>query len=354
MSPRTLLAGPVAVLVLALLPASAAADGLPAVGIDARPLSLPGGHVAYMTKSAKHSTRVLARSLDGRLLSERRIDGTFSLPAVAYDGTPSGLSANSRTLILISPRERYPRKRTTFAVVDAQQLTVRRRISLKGDFSFDAISPNGRTMYLVEYNPREFGEYEVRAYDLRAGRLLRKPIVDPNRPDWEMYGLPMTRTPSPDGRWAYTLYDSHEHPFVHALDTSGRTAVCIALDDLQGDLWGATLDLNGPNLDVTGRGGRLLARIDTRTHEVIWQIPAPKSRKAAADERAKRLAAAAAARRTDDAEADAGISWLPLALPTAAFILLALAGRRLVLKRRAAAPISGAWEQSSDRHAPTA
>jgi hypothetical protein len=353
MSPRTLLAGPVAVLIVALLPASAAADGLPAVGIDARPLSLPGGHVAYMTKSGKDGTRVIARSLDGRLLSERRIDGSFSLPAVAYDGTPSGLTADSRTLILISPRQRYPRKRTTFAVVDAQQLTVRRRIALRGDFSFDAISPDGSTMYLIEYDPHELGEYTVRAYDMRRERLLPKPIVDPAKPDWEMYGAPVTRTMGAGSRWAYTLYSSAKHPFVHALDTKRRTAVCIDLDNLR-VVWGATLELNGPNLEVVGRRGRLLATIDTRSHELTQQIPPAATRKAAAEERAKRLAAAAAARRADDAEADAGTSWLPLALPTAAFILLALAGRRLVLKRRESEPISGEWEQHSDQPARTA
>ena len=47
---------------LALLPASAAADGLPAVGIDARPLSVPGGDVAYVTESGKRATRVIERA----------------------------------------------------------------------------------------------------------------------------------------------------------------------------------------------------------------------------------------------------------------------------------------------------
>ena len=47
-----------------------------------------------------------------------------------------------------------------------------------------------------------------------------------------MSGLPMSRAPrAASGRWAYTLYDgAGEHPFVHALDTEQRTAVCIDLD----------------------------------------------------------------------------------------------------------------------------
>jgi len=292
----------VGVALLALLPASAAADGLPAVGIDARPLSLPSGEVAYVTESGRHSTRLVERARYGGPMRARRLPGSFSIPAVAYDGSPSGLSADGRTLVLISPRVRYPRKRTTFAILDARRLALRRRISLKGDFSFDAISPDGRIMYLVEYDPREVGEYQVRAYDLRARRLLREPVVDPRESDEEMYGLPVTRVSDGDGRWAYTLYQSAEHPFVHALDTERRTAVCIDLDDLR-QVWGATLALRGGTLEVTGRRGRVLARIDRSTHRLM-KPPAP---------------------RTDD---DAGTSWLPLAAPTAALLLLAAVTRR--------------------------
>jgi hypothetical protein len=91
----------VAVALLALVPTSAAADGLPAVGIDARPLSAPGGDVAYTTKSGKHGTVVTERARYGGVLRQRRIPRTFSLPAVAYDGSPGGLSADGRTLVLI-------------------------------------------------------------------------------------------------------------------------------------------------------------------------------------------------------------------------------------------------------------
>jgi hypothetical protein len=295
-----------AIAALLLLPAAAAADGLPAVGIDAKPLSLPGGELAYVTESAKRSTRLIERARYGGPLRERQLRGAFSLPAVAYDGSPGGLSADGETLVLISPRVRYPRKRTTFAVVDTRRLAVRRRISLKGDFSFDAISPDGRLMYLIEYDPRNLGQYAVRAYDLRARRLLPRPVVDPRERGEPMTGVPVTRTAGSDGRWAYTLYDSPEHPFVHALDTERRTAVCIDLDGLN-KVWGASLSLGGGTLYVVGAHGRILARIDTRTHRLVKPRPP----------------------RTEDA----GTSWLPLAAPTAALLLLALGTRRLARRR---------------------
>ena len=199
-------------------------------------------------------------------------------------------------MILISPRTRYPRKRTTFAVVDPQRLSVRRLIHLRGDFSFDAISPDGSLIYLIKYDPRNLTRYEVRAYNMHVQNLVADPVVDPNEPE-PMSGVPVTRTSSLDGRWAYTLYDSPEHPFVHALDTARRTAVCIDLDDLP-RAWGSSLELHGPRLDVVGPAGRIRATIDTRTHKLVRDHPAPV------------------------AEDDAGTSWLPIAGPTAALLLV--------------------------------
>jgi hypothetical protein len=301
----------VAVVLLALPAASAAADGLPAVGIDATPLSAPGGKLEYTTERAgKEGTRLIESARYGGPLRERRLRGEFAIPAVAYDGSPGGLSADGRTLVLISPRTRFPRKATTLAVVDASRLRVRRLIRLRGDFSVDALSPDGRLMYLIQYSPRNFTDYSVRAYDMRARRLFRKPVVDPNEPEEPMTGVPVTRATSADGRWAYTLYNSSPHPFVHALDTERRTAVCIDLDDLRRSMWGATLQLRAPTLDVVGRSGRVLASIDTRTHRVV--------------------------ERGAKGEGDAGVSWLPIASPTAGLLVLLGLGRRRRLAARSA------------------
>jgi hypothetical protein len=294
-----------ALALLAALPATAVADGLPAVGIDASPLSAPGGELEYTTERAGADTRLIESARYGGPLRARRLAGSFSIPAVAYDGSPGGVSADGRTLVLISPRTRYPRKRTTFAVVDARRLSVRSRIALRGDFSFDALSPDGRTMYLIEYSPRDLADYSVRAYDIGARRLYARPVVDPSEPEEPMTGAPVTRATSPDGRWAYTLYSSEPHPFVHALDTERRTAVCIDLDRLRGGVWGATLQLHGPTLDVVGRRGAVLARIDRHDHRLLGRPAA----------------------RAADSE-DAGTSWLPILAPTAVLAVLVALGRR--------------------------
>ena len=110
---------------------------------------------------------------------------------------------------------------------------------------------------------------------MHAQNLVADPVVDPNEPE-PMTGVPVTRTSSLDGRWAYTLYDSQEHPFVHALDTARRTAVCIDLDDLP-RAWGSSLELHGPRLDVVGPAGRIGATINTRTHRLV-EPPAARPR----------------------------------------------------------------------------
>ena len=43
-------------------------------------------------------------------------------------------------------------------MLDARQLTVRRRVSLPGWFTVDAISPDGRSVYLIQYGDNEVGE----------------------------------------------------------------------------------------------------------------------------------------------------------------------------------------------------
>jgi hypothetical protein len=273
----------------ALAPASATGDGLSIGSVDAgwSGVTRPESPARYVTVPARSST-VLARVRrdGGQVLQSRVLRGTFTIPAVALDGSASGLSADGRTLVLIRPRPAFPRARTVFAVLDARLLRVRRILRLEGDFSFDALSPDGRTMYLVEYTSRrDPSRYAVRAFDLRAGRLLPGAIVDRREPDERMRGYPNTRTSSPDGRWEYTLYDgAGSHPFIHALDTVGRTAACIDLDALagHGDLLALRLALDGGQLIVRDRSGPLLA-VDRATFRV--GRPAAPARAAAAPSR---------------------------------------------------------------------
>lgn len=256
----------------------ALADGLP-VPFDAGDnigISSPEADVRYSTVAAGDDTvalRVLTGT--GEIQRTTQLRGDWGVPLVAYDSTPSGLSADGRTLVLIRPRTGFPRRTTEFAVFDAEGLELRRELTLRDDFSFDALSPNGRLMYLIHYpDPRDPTAYEVRAYDLERERLLSDPIVDPNEEAEEMAGFPQTRAVGPDGRWAYTLYDpaDRDHPpFIHALDTQRAKAVCIDLDLLadQKQIWrlGLQPSADGSTLAVVDRG-EPIASVDLETFQV--------------------------------------------------------------------------------------
>jgi hypothetical protein len=256
--------------------AAARADGLPVVGVDvgASGVATHDGSVRYVALKTGRDTLVARVNADGGdVLASRLLRGRFTIPAVAYDGSAAGLAVDGHTLVLIQPRLSFPRAKTSFAILDAERLRVREVITLQGDFSFDALSPSGTWLYLVEYlSARDPSRYLVRLYDLRAGLLLPEPVIDPREVGNVMRGSPITRAASPDGRWAYTLYDgAGEHPFVHALDTAGRTARCIDLHGLMGypNLYDLRLDPGdgGDTLTVLD-GSEPLAVIDTRTFRV--------------------------------------------------------------------------------------
>jgi len=193
----------------------------------------PGGEVRFVTFATPRSTVVAAiRVRSGRVLRSTVLRGFYGVPLVAYDGSSGGLSGDRRTLVLASYGPLPGKAGTTrFAVLDTKTFRKRRIVELSGSWSFDAISPDGSNLYVVEHvsappNPR----YRVRIFDLAAGRLFAGAVVDRLENEEVMSGEPVTRAMSPDGRWAYTLYARQKgRPFVHALDTARREAFCIDL-----------------------------------------------------------------------------------------------------------------------------
>jgi hypothetical protein len=311
----------------AVLAATARADGLPVVNVDvgATGVATPEELVRYVALPARRDTFVArVAQAGGEVLDSRLLPRRFTIPAVAYDGSAGGLSADGRTLVLISPRRGFPRAKTAFAILDAERLRVREVVTLRGDFSFDAISPSGSWLYLVQYvSRRDPARYLVRLYDLRSGRLLREPVIDPREVGDVMRGSPITRAASPDGRWAYTLYDgAGEHPFIHALDTSGRTAVCIDVHGLAGhpSLFDLRLDVSGDGGTIAVLdGGNPVALANTATFEVS-EPPDPAAE-----------ASEPAAQQEND-----GLPWLLVGAPAVA--LLIAAASWLAVRRRPGGP----------------
>jgi hypothetical protein len=263
--------------------ATASADGLPVLGVDvgSKGVTVPGAATRYVTLWSGPKTTVVARVRrnGGRVERSRLLEGTFTVPAVAYDSSASGLSADGKVLVLIQPRVSFPRARTSFAVLDARHLRLVKVLRLQGDFSFDAISPSGNRIYLIQYlSANDPTKYAVRAFDVGAGRLLPEPVVDPHEADEQMRGQPLSRAMSPDGRWAYTLYDGNgKTPFVHALDTSRATARCIDLDTLGGaeNLWRLRLSIRGGGKQLAVRDGSQTELVVSTTTFAVSSPTAP-------------------------------------------------------------------------------
>jgi hypothetical protein len=259
---------------LTVVPA-AAADGLPVLGIDdgSTGIAASNGTSRYVTIPSTGGTLVeRINRFGGQVLAASLFPGKYTVPAVAYDGSPGGLSGDWHTLALIEPRAGFPRKSTSLLVLHVPTLRYRALVRLRGDFSFDAVSPHGSHLFLIQYlSPNDPTRYAVRSYDLHTMRLDPKPVVDSRNPREKMRGNPLSRVSSPDGRWAYTLYDGGGGtPFVHALDTRDITARCVDLDGLDlSTLPRLRLRLTdgGRSVSVVDGAKRVLA-VDRRTLHV--------------------------------------------------------------------------------------
>jgi len=230
----------------------------------------PGTHSLYVAQPTDDGTALARVDLTGKdPIHTRIVAGGYSIPTVAIDRSTSGISADGSTLVLSQRLAGLWQPVTRFEILNGKALRRQKTVALRGAYSFDAISPDGDRLYLIEYTSvRDPSRYLVRAYDVSAGRLLHAPIIDPDEQGQPMTGKPVTRTMSASGRWAYTLYrGSEEGPFVHALDTMKGEAVCVDLAGLvpSDGLRRATLSASpdGGQLTVMARSDEALAVIDT-------------------------------------------------------------------------------------------
>jgi hypothetical protein len=242
-------------------------------------VTAPGLAFRYVTLPGRKETIVeQVRRSTGRVWGFRSLPGIWGVPLVANDGTAAGLSPDHRLLVLSRWYGRLA-GRSQFAILLTESLRTWRRVNLRGDFTFDALSPGGRTLFLIEHvRAKDLSSYRVRAYDVAARRLLPRVVADRRQASWVMRGYPVTRATSPDGRFAYTLYEqAGGYPFVHALDTVRRTAVCVGIPwkGDQSPLYSTRLELDARTLTLTTRVGRPIFLVDRRTYWVTRPHPRP-------------------------------------------------------------------------------
>jgi hypothetical protein len=265
---------------------TAYADGAPSAGVSQGGSGVMWGALRYVALPAPGGTSVAQIDpTSGTVNGFVALRGSWGIPIVAFDGTTAGVSAGGQTLVLAQSSQTLLPARSRFALVNPVKMRVQRVVTLPGAFFFDAISPDGATMYLIQHtSARGIFRYAVRAYDLRTDRLEPGAIVDQREPDERMAGYPISRAATADGAWAYTLYQKPSgRLFVHALDTSHGVARCIDLPPVPQAAQSMTgLSLDEGRLDVVS-DGQVLAVVDRSTFRVTGApttAPAPSTRPA--------------------------------------------------------------------------
>src|SRR6185295_20386072 len=97
-----------------------------------------------------------APDAESTLLSARgttqRLAGLWAFPRVTFGGAVEGLSHDRRTLVLAQPPQNGQLDSPTrFAVVDPRSLKLRQLVTIPGRYAFDALSPDARKLYLIEF-----------------------------------------------------------------------------------------------------------------------------------------------------------------------------------------------------------
>jgi hypothetical protein len=282
MSRRFAAAGALFIAALVAAPGAAADGPMPFASQGGLGVAMPDGLTRIVAVGVGEAGLPQSRTIlevvetkGGSVRNWVELSGSWGAPVVTYSQSGAeGLSADGKTLVLGDVVASYPRTHSWFLMVNAKTLRIRQTIDLKGDYAYDALSPHGKKLYLIQHvDGTSSQRYVVRGYDLAAGRLMPGRIADRTQKSWVMQGYPMARTTSANGRWVYTLYSNPGgYPFVHALDTQRGVAHCIGLPwkGSQNGFYNLRLSLrsNDRTLAVHWLSGRPWLAVDTST----WRI----------------------------------------------------------------------------------
>jgi hypothetical protein len=323
---RTSWSIPLALCVAMAAPPGAQAAGGPVPPVQNSYIGVPGSPYRYAARDANGDTVIEEKEAGATAaVPGLHTRGRYGIPGVDYSGSMTGLSADGRTLILAQIPSGTPHM-TRLLVLETPQLTVRTALKLPGWSTVDAISPDGRWLYLIHYPSSDITKYEVLAYDLPAHRLLTQPVVDPREPDEAMTGIAINRVMSAGGRWAYTLYMRPSGvPFIHALDTAHHRAVCIDLRPL------ANIDVSSAHLVLLPGGTTLRVDTDSATPVSIdtrtFRVSAGGGRPGASSVRSP-------VRGHQPRPGPNGIPWEFILVAVAALGVVAASGARVARSRR--------------------
>src|SRR3954452_13562146 len=119
-------------------PSVSAADGTPPVARLNANLAAPGGQLVIAART--HANRTVVRTLrHGTVLASRTLAGSWGVPLITWTQR-GGFSADGRRVVLSWVGAQYPAKVSRFAVLDPSLRSLQ-RVTLRGDYGFDALSP---------------------------------------------------------------------------------------------------------------------------------------------------------------------------------------------------------------------
>jgi hypothetical protein len=265
----------VVLVALAVVPAASAAFPAPYAAQGGNGVLSNDHLMRFVAIGAGESTVVrAAKASGGEIAMSQTIAGSFGVPMMTQNGPGGGMFRDGSTFILQSIGLEPT---TQFVLLRTQDLSTRDQISLKGTFGFDALSPDGSMLYLIQHSStQDIQHYVVRAYDLNAHKLLPGRIADKTQKSWVMQGWAVSRVTSTSGPWVYTLYaNPGGYPFIHALDTVKGVAHCVGLpwpayDGDQNQVFNFSLVLGpqGKTLAVKYQGGMTYRFVNTTTWKV--------------------------------------------------------------------------------------
>jgi hypothetical protein len=236
-----------------------------------RPEGERGPLVAYDTAAGREQFRLPAGLLAangqrfltaqaGQAVLYETVTGRALNHFAAVDWELAGLSAKGESAVFTligaaTDAGGSSRTTTSFAVINTITGQPLHELRLDGHFEFDAISADGKMLFLIErlddVSPEQ---YVIRLYDLTHESLLADPLRSKGA-DEIMAGYAWRGVGTPDGNWLLTLYVStlRNVAFVHALNLRDTFAICLALPSGDGDFeklrqYALTLSADGKTL----------------------------------------------------------------------------------------------------------
>jgi len=233
------------------------------------------GSLRFVAAKSPEGTVVNAISTEDKSVQmSRTFDSALGVVTLTPDGAGEGLTRDGSAFVLqtlgFEPK-------TQFVFLRTSDLSTEQTFTLRGTFAFDALSPSGSMLYLIQHKTvDDVNHYIVRGYNLRTHTLLPTRIADKTQKSWVMQGWAVNRATSANGRWVYTLYaNPGGYPFVHALDTVRGVAHCVGVPwpqtADQGEVFNFTLALKGNRLALVQANRDVYRFIDTKS----WRVSKP-------------------------------------------------------------------------------